>query len=126
MIGWGDRSYLKSSKQKLTFKQVNISKLQKFSKQAETTNGDGIRYLFGTAGTKSKKLRGIEEPKRQIQSCKDLDDDLKAASVSPGERIASSKHWKRGQGTLLEEPSQNSKLRRNKGKHEMTDEYEEE
>ncbi|CAH7686970.1 hypothetical protein PPACK8108_LOCUS21685 [Phakopsora pachyrhizi] len=86
MIGWGDR----------------------------TTNEDGIRYLFGTTGTKSKKLRGIEEPKRQIQS------------VSPGERIASSKHWMRGQGTLLEEPSQNSNLRRNKGKYEMTDEYEEE
>ncbi|CAH7670443.1 hypothetical protein PPACK8108_LOCUS5153 [Phakopsora pachyrhizi] len=126
------QSYLKSSKQKLTFKPVDISKLQKFSERAETTNEYGIRYLFGTTGTKSKKLRGIGEPKRQIQSakwlwsCKDLDDDLKAASVSPGERIASSKHWMRGQGTLLEESSQNSNLRRNKGKYEMTDEYEEE
>ncbi|KAI8445211.1 hypothetical protein BY996DRAFT_6620302 [Phakopsora pachyrhizi] len=107
------QSYLKSSKQKLTFKRVNISKLQKFSERAETTNEDGIRYLFGTTGTKSKKLRGIDEPKRQIQSVKwlwsykDLDDDLKAAN-----------------GTLLEEPSQNSNLRRNKGKYEMTDDQE--
>ncbi|CAH7670871.1 hypothetical protein PPACK8108_LOCUS5615 [Phakopsora pachyrhizi] len=121
-------------------KQVDISKLQKFSEAAEITNEDGIGYLFGTTGTTSKKLRGIEEPKRQIQRlsndvlvesvkllwrCKDLDDDLKAAIVSPGERITSSKHWIRGQGTLLEESSQNSNLRRNKEKYEMTDKYEE-
>ncbi|KAI8444964.1 exosome complex exonuclease rrp4 [Phakopsora pachyrhizi] len=54
-----------------------------------------------------------------------IDDDLEATIVSPGERIASSKHWMRGHGTLLEEINQSSNSRRSEDEDEMMDVYEE-
>ncbi|KAI8456784.1 hypothetical protein BY996DRAFT_1038594 [Phakopsora pachyrhizi] len=63
------QSYLKSNTQRFTFKRVELSKSHKLSEVGEMKNeDDGIRYFFGITGIRSnKKLRGVDETKRQIK-----------------------------------------------------------